>query len=367
MPAFPRLFQEYSDLLCREIELFDRMRPGLLKTAETLYLGGGTPSILPTACIRQIFESLASVGVDVSRMKEVSMEFNPESTNQKTVENALQLGVTRISLGLQTFDSKLLKLVGRSHSVEMGLKALEMLTSVPSLQVSGDLMFNLPAQTVQGFLDDVDRLSDFPLNHVSFYGLTVSPRTRLGHRVAKKELSINEDLYESMYVGGVELLDRKGIKRYEVSNFARPGFESSHNRNYWNRGEYAGFGPGAHSFIGDSRFYAPEMYPRWREYVRSDADRSLLNIDKLDEEDVVSELIWLSLRQRRGLDLGLFEKRGLILNKDGFAKWLDKGFLVYGSEDSSECSGDFLRLEGRGWIFMDDIATDIMNSYSKVE
>lgn len=352
MPAFPKLYQEYSDLLCRQIESFGLRNPGLLSKAETLYLGGGTPSILPADCLKQIFECLKSSGVLVDGLKEVSMEFNPESTCDETVENALNLGVRRFSLGLQTFDPELLQRIGRSHSVEAGLKALDCLIST-KMQVSGDLMFDLPGQTVASFLSDVDRLSDYGLNHVSFYGLTVSPRSRLGQKVSKGTLSVDENLYEEMYLKGVELLERKGIMRYEVSNFARPGFESVHNRSYWNRGEYIGFGPGAHSYIGSDRFYAPEMYPRWRDFVRCGSLDSMLNVDHLERDDILMEFIWLSMRQKQGLDLRALEKLGVVIPESAYEKWIQKNFI--------KIQDGFLRLEGRGWIFMDDVVTDLAN------
>lgn len=352
MPAFPKLYQEYSDLLCRQIESFGLRNPGLLSKAETLYLGGGTPSILPADCLKQIFECLKSSGVLVDGLKEVSMEFNPESTCDETVENALNLGVRRFSLGLQTFDPELLQRIGRSHSVEAGLKALDRLIST-KMQVSGDLMFDLPGQTVASFLSDVDRLSDYGLNHVSFYGLTVSPRSRLGQKVSKGTLSVDENLYEEMYLKGVELLERKGVMRYEVSNFARPGFESVHNRSYWNRGEYIGFGPGAHSYIGSDRFYAPEMYPRWRDFVRCGSPDSMLNVDHLERDDILMEFIWLSMRQRQGLDLRALEKLGVVIPESAYEKWIQKNFI--------KIQDGFLRLEGRGWIFMDDVVTDLAN------
>lgn len=352
MPAFPKLYQEYSDLLCRQIESFGLRNPGLLSKAETLYLGGGTPSILPADCLKQIFECLKSSGVLVDGLKEVSMEFNPESTCDETVENALNLGVRRFSLGLQTFDPELLQRIGRSHSVEAGLKALDCLIST-KMQVSGDLMFDLPGQTVVSFLSDVDRLSDYGLNHVSFYGLTVSPRSRLGQKVSKGTLSVDENLYEEMYLKGVELLERKGVMRYEVSNFARPGFESVHNRSYWNRGEYIGFGPGAHSYIGSDRFYAPEMYPRWRDFVRCGSPDSMLNVDHLERGDILMEFIWLSMRQRQGLDLRALEKLGVVIPESAYEKWIQKNFI--------KIQDGFLRLEGRGWIFMDDVVTDLAN------
>ncbi|SHK54023.1 radical SAM family heme chaperone HemW [Fibrobacter sp. UWEL] len=363
LPASDKLFQEYSDLVCREIELYEKKYPGTLKTAETLYLGGGTPSMLPSDCLGQIFACLQSVGVEVSRLREVSMEFNPESTSRETIENALELGVKRFSLGLQTFNQELLKRIGRSHSVEAGVDALELLLSYPDIRVSGDLMFSLPGQTLDVFLSDVDRLSDYPLTHISFYGLTVNPRTILGQKVQKGIFEIDEDLYEPMYQGGVELLDAKGFKRYEVSNFAKPGFESIHNQNYWRRGEYAGFGPGAHSYVGNRRFYAPEIYPRWRDYVRNGAPENLLTIDELSEEDVLMELFWLSLRQSSGLDLQELGKMGYKLPETALTKWLKHNYLQV--EGSPEITG--IRLRDRGWIFMDDIVTDLANQCSKLE
>jgi len=363
IPSLSRLYAEYTDLICKQIVCFEEGHPGFFAEVKTLYLGGGTPSELPSVYLKKIFECLASVGLKLSKLQEVSMEFNPESTNEESVAAALELGVNRISLGLQTFDADLLRRIGRSHSVEMGLKALRLLTSTPNLQVNADLMFDLPGQTVQGFLDDVDRLSDFPLEHVSFYGLNVSPRSRLGHKVSVGELSIDEDLYEPMYLGGVDILERKGFLRYEVSNFARQGFESAHNQNYWNRGEYVGLGPGAHSFLGDKRFFAPEIYPRWREYVLAGCPAEMLSVDSLNREDKLMEYIWLSLRQSKGLSFKGLREFGIEDAEDEatscISKWLGKEFVIN--------KNGVLQLKGRGWIFMDDIVTDLANAYSNLE
>lgn len=367
MPSQSKFFAEYTDLLCKQIVSFEEANPGLLANAKTLYLGGGTPSELPAEFLRQVFDCLTSVGLYVSKLSEVSMEFNPESTSRESVRNAMELGVNRISLGLQTFDANLLKLVGRSHSVEAGLDALTLLTSTPNLQVNADLMFDLPGQTVEGFLADVDRLSDFPLNHVSFYGLNVSPRSRLGHKVSAGTLSVNEDLYEPMYMGGVDILESKGLKRYEVSNFARPGFESVHNQNYWNRGEYIGFGPGAHSFLHGIRYFAPEIYPRWREYVKSGCPESKLSVDRLRREDEIMELLWLSLRQAKGVSIEDLQNMGISLDKSVCERWISKGFLTTENIPNLLQIQPALRLNGRGWIFMDDIVTDLANSYSNLE
>ena len=354
MPANTRLFEEYADLLEREIHAFDEAHPEALSQARTLYLGGGTPSILPSVCLERVFATLEACGVRVKTLDEVSMEFNPESCTEESVHTALACGVRRFSLGLQTFSQSLLDRIGRKHTVERGFEALRLLTSLSQVKVTGDLMFDLPGQTVDSFLNDVDRLSDFPLSHVSFYGLNVGERTRLGGRVARGEETVDDSLYEPMYLGGVEILERKGFARYEVSNFAKPGDESLHNMNYWNRGEYIGFGPGAHSFFDGRRFCAPEMYPRWRDYVNAGSPDSALIYDELDDNDVLTERVWLSLRQRSGLDLNALKSDGIVVSPEGYMPWVEKGFAT--------ADGGVLKLAGRGWIFMDSVVTDVLNA-----
>lgn len=357
MPANSRLFEEYTGLLEREIRAFAAAHPEALSQARTLYLGGGTPSILPSACLERIFAVLKDCCVRVGSLDEVSMEFNPESCTEESVQTALACGVRRFSLGLQTFSQSLLDRIGRRHTVERGFDALRRLTSIPQAKVTGDLMFDLPGQTVDSFLSDVDRLSDFPLGHLSFYGLNVGERTRLGGRVSRGEETVDDSLYEPMYLGGVEILEKKGFARYEVSNFAKLGDESIHNVNYWNRGEYIGFGPGAHSFFKGRRFCAPEMYPRWREYVNVGAPDSLLTYDELSGDDILTERVWLSLRQRSGLDLNALMSDGVVVSPEGYSSWVDKGFATVDI--------GVLKLQGRGWIFMDSVVTDVLNACSR--
>ena len=354
MPANTRLFEEYTNLLEREILAFAKAHSNVLSQARTLYLGGGTPSILPSSCLERIFATLENCGVLVHELDEVSMEFNPESCTEESVQTALACGVRRFSLGLQTFSQELLDRIGRRHTVDRGFEALNLLTSFPQAKVSADLMFDLPGQTVDSFLSDVDRLSDFSLGHLSFYGLNVGERTRLGGRVSRGEESVDDSLYEPMYLGGVEILEKKGFARYEVSNFAKPGDESIHNMNYWNRGEYIGFGSGAHSFFDGRRFCAPEMYPRWRDYVNAGAPESQLTYDELNNDDILTERVWLSLRQRSGLDLNALASDGIAVKSEGYKPWVDKGFATI--------NGGILKLVGRGWIFMDSVVTDVLNS-----
>lgn len=323
---------------------------------KTLYLGGGTPSILSPGQLFRLFSKLKDVGVPLTRLKEFTMEFNPESCDEERVSVALEFGMNRASVGLQTFREGLLNRIGRSHSVGVGLDALELLLRKPNLRVNADLMFNLPGQTLDDFLQDLDRLSDYPVGHVSFYGLKVDPGSRLGLRIARGEESVDEDLYAPMYVEGVDLLSRKGFERYETSNFARPGEESVHNLNYWRRGEYLAFGPGAHGFFEGTRFFAPEMYARWREYVRSGCPKNMLTLDPIGTEEQVAEYLQLSLRTKYGLDLQILQSLGRRVPQRVIDHWVQRGYL--------KCQKSVMSLTGEGWLFMDQVVADL---YSNLE
>lgn len=357
-----RLYEEYLELLFREIDCFRMVHPGALEQVETLYLGGGTPSILPPKLLERLFTRLSQVGVPFGRLREATMEFNPESCDEERLSLVESYGISRASLGIQSFDAGLLAAVGRRHTPDMGVAALELLTSRPNLKVNADLMFNLPGQSLESFLLDLGRLSDYPLGHISFYGLKVDPSSRLGKRIARGELSVDENLYGKMYLKGVELLDRKGLTRYETSNFAKAGCESLHNLNYWKRGEYLAFGPGAHGFYKGRRFYAPELYARWREYVCQGAPAEKLFIDEIGVEETLAETIQLSLRMASGLREEELQKLGYVVASHIVEKWVDCGYLVR----ENGC----LRLVGDGWLFMDRVVEDLYchcKPYSSLE
>ena len=347
---------EYLNLISREMSAFADRHPGVFSQVETLYIGGGTPSVLSEGRLEELFGVIAGCGVDLHSLKEATMEFNPESCDEGRVSVAIAAGITRASLGLQTLQDGLLKRVGRQHDVATGKRALELLASKRGLRVNADLMFNLPGQTLEGMLADVDWLTDQPLGHISFYGLKVDPTRRLGRRIARGEESVDEDLYAEMYLRGVEKLEKKGFFRYETSNFARSGEESLHNLNYWRRGEYLAFGPSAHGFFGGVRFSLPERYAPWREYVKKGCPESGLSLDPLGPDDEVAEIIQLSLRTKYGMPLEALKNKGFSIKPAAIERWVSRGYL--------ENSGGVIRLVGEGWLFMDSVVLDL---YSNLE
>ena len=345
---------EYLELISREMTVFAERHPGVFSRVETLYIGGGTPSVLSPERLAKLFGIVAGAGVNMGALKEATMEFNPESCDAERISVVQESGITRASLGLQTLSDDLLSRVGRRHDVATGRQALDLLLSQRGLRVNADLMFNLPGQGIDDMLSDIDWLTDRPLGHVSFYGLKVDPTRRLGKRIAKGEESVDEDLYADMYLRGVEKLESRGFVRYETSNFARVGEESLHNLNYWRRGEYLAFGPSAHGYFGGVRFSAPEKYAPWREYVKGGCPDSALMLDRLSPEDEIAEIIQLSLRTKYGLPLDALKERGVAIAPQVIERWISRGYL--------EQAQGVIRLVGEGWLFMDTVVLDLYSN-----
>ena len=345
---------EYLELISREMTVFAERHPGVFSRVETLYIGGGTPSVFSPERLAKLFGIVAGAGVNMGALKEATMEFNPESCDAERISVAQESGITRASLGLQTLSDDLLSRVGRRHDVATGRQALDLLLSQRGLRVNADLMFNLPGQGIDDMLSDIDWLTDRPLGHVSFYGLKVDPTRRLGRRIAKGEESVDEDLYADMYLRGVEKLESRGFMRYETSNFARIGEESLHNLNYWRRGEYLAFGPSAHGYFGCVRFSAPEKYAPWREYVKGGCPDSALMLDRLSPEDEIAEIIQLSLRTKYGLPLDALKERGVAIAPQAIERWISRGYL--------EQAQGVIRLVGEGWLFMDTVVLDLYSN-----
>ncbi len=356
VPGSARLFSEYVELLLREAEL--RLSGWKFGVSEfsTSYLGGGTPSELPASELAKLVRGLGTLGVDFSKLLEVNIECNPDSANFEFLEKAFSLGVNRFSLGLQTFDDSLLQAIGRRGTSRENREALARLvkfTRETGTRASADLMFWLPGQSLERFRSDVSELAQSGIGHVSFYGLTLGANTVLENRMRKGRFSLDENLYPEMYEAGACILQENGIERYEVSNFARPGEEGLHNRNYWRRGEYLGLGPGAHSFDGCFRSASPARYIAWKRWVEEGCPDSGLEKDAIGKKERVEERIWLSLRTRDGLDLQALDlEESVKIPEKKIERWMEQGYL--------ERDGSLLRLLGAGWLMMDSIVEDLI-------
>jgi oxygen-independent coproporphyrinogen-3 oxidase len=333
MPVPERLHSEYVELVLHEIEL--RAKEGL-KHFETAYLGGGSPSALNEKNLKKLLEGLQKQGL---KADEFSMEWNPEQVDEEKIKLALNFGINRFSLGIQSLDDNLLKMLGRNHSAKIALDAFEKLNSAFGTG-SCDLMFCLPNQSTENFLSDVKKLVNLKAKHISFYGLTLSNKKKLPPQP--------EDLYPEMYLNAAEILSEAGLRRYEISNFALPSHECKHNLVYWKKGNYLGTGPSAHSYLNGIRSYVQGKYLPWKKWVASDCQQSGLTEDIPNAEGREIESVWLALRTREGLSLKGYEQEfGKKFDIRKAEPFINKGWL--------SLNGDNLALNDQGWLWLDKI------------
>jgi oxygen-independent coproporphyrinogen III oxidase len=218
---------------------------------ETLYLGGGTPSLLKSAGLTTLIKGLGQI-LDLSRLSEATLEANPESATPELLNTAKSLGIDRLSIGVQSFSDIELAKVGRIHSASQAIQALEQAGQSGLKNVSGDLILGLPGQDWQSLMLNLETLIGMGIRHLSMYCLSIEEGTPLSIHLPPDMVS--EDEQADLYDNACSLLADRGFLRYEISNFAVPGYECRHNLNYWRGGEYVGLGPAAASHLEGIRF-----------------------------------------------------------------------------------------------------------------
>jgi oxygen-independent coproporphyrinogen-3 oxidase len=259
-----RLIPVYVDALCEELRRWAELFPS--HASRTVFLGGGTPSYLPPGDLKRVMSALTG-GFPLVADAEVTLEANPGDVTQERASGWLDAGFNRVSMGVQSFDDELLTLLGRRHTAAQAIDAFEVLRRAGFTNRSLDLIFGLPQQTLQQWIDSLERTLELSPNHVSLYGLQIETGTPLEAFVRSGKVpQPDDDLAADMYLAAREKLAEAGYRHYEISNWALPGMESQHNLIYWRNEPYLGVGPGAHSSMLKHRF-ANMKSPRW--YVRS--------------------------------------------------------------------------------------------------
>ena len=327
----------YGAGVVREMEL----RADLLDdrvSAETLYLGGGTPSLLPPEIVAR-FVTTARERYALRPEAEVTLEANPGTVTAKTLAGYREAGVNRLSLGVQSFDDRMLGLLGRVHSVTEARDAFVEARAAGFDNISLDLMHSLPEQTSSEWEEALAQAVELRPDHISAYGLTVEEGTPLYRLQEKGRLSLPDDEEGAlMYRMTAKILVAAGYEQYEISNFALPGCRSRHNQVYWRREPYLGFGAAAHSFL-----CAPTFGRRWRnpnepeEYLQSLSKGQLPEeeVSVLTQREAMAETFFLGLRTTDGVDTDLFQET--------FGESAEQ---VYGPEIESLLSAGLLQRHG---------------------
>ncbi len=272
--------------------------------ADTLYLGGGTPSVLGGERLGKLIHGVRE-RFDLSQDSEITVEVNPESGTEELFRALRAAGVNRVSMGLQSSDNGELRRIGRIHTFAQVQRAVELCRKWCTDNISLDLMFGLPDQTMERWLRSVDDAVSLEPKHLSCYALKLEEGTPLYHEDPPRP---DDDTQADFYLAMVDRLAENGFGQYEISNFCRPGFFSRHNSKYWDLTEYLGFGPGAHSFYQGKRSYFPDDI---RAFIQDPAARRPLAEDApgAGAEDRLEEAVMLALRTTAGLDLSALSRQ----------------------------------------------------------
>ncbi|WP_272701525.1 radical SAM family heme chaperone HemW [Desulfovibrio sp. Fe33] len=337
-------FAWYLSLLLKEIELWGRrlQRPAL----RTIYFGGGTPSMVPLAGLDRIMEALDKAFI-VNPGIETTIEANPDSAHDVSYfRGLLNMGFNRLSLGVQSLRDADLQMLGRPHSAGMAHQAFDQARRAGFGNIGLDLIWGLPGQKLKAWLDALKVVSEMRPEHISAYNLTLEDGTVTARRCGPGgDLILPPDQEQGrMFVYGAEFLESVGYLHYEVSNFARMGFMSVHNSGYWNGSDYLGLGPSAVSTLGRRRFTVPRYMDEYDAYVRGELVGN--DFEELTDDDLLTELVMLSLRTSRGLDLKEYRKRtgfDLVKKQERLISTLHRENLV-------RISGGRLRLTKNGML-----------------
>ncbi len=303
-----KYINEYLHSLRREMELgAERFGIHGKLMPNTVYIGGGTPSHLNFSQMEMLFEGIHA-NMQAYGTAEFTMEANPCTLDEEKLHLMKNNGVNRISIGVQSFDDGCLKCIGRVHTGDMALEKVKLAQSSGFQNISIDLMYGLPGQTLDTLKMSLDKAMELDVQHISIYGLQLEEGTVLAKQQEMKRLELPDDeAVEEMYDYLVDFLPTKGFNRYEISNYAQEGYHSRHNTLYWQDIPYLGFGSGAHSYWQGNRYENPVDLG---EYIKAIAEGKFLNImeEFVSEKAHMEEFCFLGLRMTKGMDKKKFRQ-----------------------------------------------------------
>ena len=329
-----------------------------LAPIETLYLGGGTPSHLDPDELRRLIEGLRGPRPEARGLRELTLETNPDDVTPERAAAWVAAGIDRVSLGVQSFDPRVLEWMHRVHTSEQAREAREALKNAGVGNISLDLIYALPPELERDWSRDLDEALALEPDHISLYGLTVEPHTPLARWVERRESRVVDDeRYADEFLLAHDRLTAAGFEHYEVSNYARPGRRAIHNSAYWQRRPFLGLGPSAHSAIGDRRWWNVREYAAWLGAVGRPggqavggtmAPATVAGVEAIDAEKLRLEDLYLGLRTIDGLPADKLPAKIL-------QRWVSEGWaLTAGPPDRLTA-----RLTAEGWLRLDALVAQV--------
>jgi len=334
------LVHRYTEALIEEIKNIKVRNTYLVKT---VYIGGGTPSILPGEDMEVLFGAIYK-SFKIINNPEITIEVNPGTVNERKLKLYRELGINRISIGVQSLQPEELKLLGRIHTPEEAIKSIELAEKVGFDNINIDLIYSIPNQTVNSWKATLKQALNMSIKHISIYGLMYEPGTPLYKALTKGKVTpLSEDVELEIFNISQRILAENGLLWYEISNYSIEGFECKHNLTYWEGDDYLGIGVSSHSFIENERY---SNTPNIGSYINLVKNRQSPRVwvQKLSLLDKAKELVILGLRLRKGINLvEVYEKTGVDIKKL-YGKSIDK--LI--QEELITFDGDTLFLTERG-------------------
>ena len=306
------------------------------RRVETIFFGGGTPSILTGWQMKTLMDAVFAA-FPVAPDAEISMEANPGTLTPEKLAAYREAGINRLSIGVQAMNDRLLQNIGRIHTTGEAVEAVRMATDAGFENINIDLMYGLPGQTVEDFSDTLNKALSLPIAHLSMYSLIVEEGTPLYQRVEAGEQVPGDEETLVMQHTAAEAAAEHGLFRYEISNYAKPGCECRHNLVYWRRGDYLGLGCAAHSMMENARFSNTASLSEYLSGVRQ------ADYQPLDEIDALTETVMLALRTSEGMDMNVYRA----LSGKDFPK-REKTITRLVSEGLAQLKNDRLSLSERG-------------------
>lgn len=359
VPFRSKIAEDYIKALCKEIEL----RKNELDNLTTVYIGGGTPTILSTAEISKILDAVRS-NCRIRSDAEITIEANPRTITEKKAEILLKSGINRISVGVQSFVDDELTILSRSHNAQEAINAVKGIKRAGFKNISLDLIYGIPflishrsgvrskELQIKNWEYSLQKAIEISPEHISTYELTPERDTPLYKEISEGRLVMHDEgVIAEMYYKVIDILSDNGYVHYEISNFAKPGYECKHNMNYWNRGEYIGIGAGAHSFFGRNRTSNVRDIGLYIEGI----ERNSVPVAEdhyITDEEAEKEFMFLGMRKTEGINMEL------LLDRD--RELIQKAVKDLESHGLVEVNGSILRLTRKGLILSNEVIVKLM-------
>ena len=341
---------EFLNLICKEIDLFFKSKQAPWKF-DTLFFGGGTPSLLEASSIERILETLNKY-LDLNHIEEFTVETNPGEIDYHRLKDFLSIGVNRLSLGFQSFDDKLLSFLGRLHSSNDCIKTYENARKAGFENINADLIFDIPGQTVERWKQDLKKLVNLDPEHISTYSLTVEKQTNLFKLVQSGRVVMPSDTVDiSMYTHSLDFLKKNNYLQYEISNHSKKNYTCKHNLHYWKNDPYISFGPSAHSYDMQKRWWNINNLNQYSESIKNNK-LPIQDEENLTDREHFNELIFNGLRMQDGVSIKSLEK----YYNDSILDYIELNTKKW---EGLNCENGFFFLDDNARLLADEIASDL--------